>query len=183
MDPEKEKKELIIISIIAVIALVALSVWYFRKNAPINFQDGSTGQNSAPFRGSETRQPVGENVSIPDENSSVSTDVAKPQIVAQASPGSLSSLRIFSLNVSANGFEPNTIIVKAGDTVHLNIKAVGKNYDFFQPDYGLSKLLPNGETTVVEFQATAADKYTFYCKACGGPKKGPVGYIVVVTKK
>lgn len=94
----------------------------------------------------------------------------------------MSNFRSFSLSVSSNEFSPSNVIAYIGDTVRLNITAKDKDYDFYQPDYGLSKQLPKGVAALVEFQVTAAGKYTFYCKSCGGPAKGPVGYVVVVPK-
>lgn len=190
MDANKKN---IIISVAVVVAVVAvlLIAGYFSKGGyrpAVNtggvVGGGATGAGKTTATGgSATRQTVSSNVTVPNTTSTVSGDVAKPSVVAQAAPGSSANFRSFSIKVSGNAFSPSTVIVNVGDTVHLNIAAGDKDYDFYQPDYGLSLQLPKGVTKVVEFQATSPDKYTFYCKSCGGPSSGPVGYVVVVTKK
>lgn len=181
---ENTKKIAVRIGItVAVVAVLSLT-WYLGKNSGLNSNNG--GQTSQSFGNqpppSTTRQPAPVNIEVPEPTSTASVNVAKPQIVAPAAPGSSSSFRSFSIKVSGNKFTPDTIIVNAGDQLRLNITATDKDYDFFQPDYGLSMPLPKGQTKVIPFQATAADKYTFYCKSCGGPANGPVGYIVVAAK-
>ncbi len=178
---DDNKKIWVIISAVAVVVVAGLIGWYAGRNVVLT--ETGYGPQAGSIPKSQTRQAVSAMVSVPDTKSSVPGDVAKPQIVAQASPSGLASFRSFSLSLSKNEFMPNTVIVNAGDVVHISIKAVDKDYDFFQPDYGLSKPLPKGVSTVLEFQAAAADKYTFYCKSCGGPSRGPVGYVVVVPKK
>jgi len=160
------------------ILAVIIFVWYLGRNSVGPYGQQTWLGGGAPP--STTRHAVPSNIAVPDIGSSVPSNVAKPQIVAVALTGSSASFRSFSITVSGNKFTPDTVIVKAGDRVSLSIKAVDKDYDFTQPDYGLSSPLPKGKTTKVEFQATAADKYTFYCKICGGPSSGPVGYVTVV---
>lgn len=177
----ENKKNWIIASAAAVVLIAVLIGWYAGRNAAM--KESGYGPQAGSIPRSQTRQPVSAAIPVPDSKSSVPEDVARPRIVAQASPTGSASFRSFLLSVSKNEFEPNTVIVNAGDVVRLSIKAADKDYDFYQPDYGLSKPLPKGVLTIVEFQAAAADKYTFYCRTCGGPSKGPVGYVVVVPKK
>lgn len=191
------KKTITYLSIgVAVLAVIILA-WYLgnKGGAGSGNNSGVAGQSGAGANAgttvakpagpvqSATRQTVSANIAVPDASSTVSSGVAKPNIVAQAAPGTSSKFRKFSIEVSGNKFTPDTVIVNMGDTVHLDISATDKSYDFYQPDYGLSQQLGKGETKTVEFQANANDKYTFYCKSCGGPDKGPVGYVVVVPAK
>lgn len=123
------------------------------------------------------------NAAVPDPDSAnLPSNVAKPQAVAPAGPGGDAKLRSFAISAKGNQFSPNTVIVKVGDTVHLAVAAMDKDYDFTQPDYGFRIPLPKGKAIPIEFQATAAGKFTFYCKSCGGPSKGPVGYLIVAAK-
>ncbi len=131
---------------------------------------------------STTRTPAPANVSVPGATSTVSADVAKPQVVAPAAPGVSKNFRSFKISVGNNVFSPSTVIVNVGDTVHLNLTAADKNYDFTQPDYGFNLEIPKGQTKLLEFQTTTEGKFTFYCKACGGPASGPVGYIIVASQ-
>lgn len=186
-----ENNKKIVIGVgIAVVVVILAYVAFFQKGSNVNTgnKGGATGGTAAvggkagePVK-SATRQEVGSGVVVPDASASstVPANVAKPAIVTQAAPGSTSKFRSFSISVTGGKFVPENVIVNAGDTVHINITATDKDYDFYQPDYGLSTPLPKGVQKVVEFQATSRDKYTFYCQSCGGPSKGPVGYVTVV---
>ncbi len=185
-----ENNKKILIGGLVVLAVVILLAFYFGKDKGASYKAGGGvaggtaalgGKAGEPVK-STTRQEVGSGVVVPDASASstVPANVAKPSIVTEAAPGSTSKFRSFSISVTGGKFVPETVIVNAGDTVHLNITAADKDYDFYQPDYGLSTPLPKGAQKVVEFQATSQDKYTFYCQSCGGPSKGPVGYVTVV---
>ncbi|MDO8664134.1 MAG: cupredoxin domain-containing protein [Candidatus Liptonbacteria bacterium] len=181
---ENNKKIVIGVGIAVVVVILAYFA-FSQKGSNVSTGNKSGGAGAVGGTAGEpvksaTRQEVSSGIVVPDTTSTVSANVAKPSIVAQAAPGSSSKFRSFSLSVTGGKFVPDTVIVNAGDTVHLNITAADKDYDFYQPDYGLSTPLPKGTQKVVEFQATSLDKYTFYCKACGGPSKGPVGYVTVV---
>lgn len=188
---DTDKKKLITYAwIAAAVVLVILLAWYFGKGGGVRtgLPGGQAGQGAAAVPGagalqqSATAKPVTENIAVPDTSSNVSADVAKPTIVTPAAPGVTSKFRSFPISVSGNNFSPKEVIVNIGDTVNLKITAADKDYDFYQPDNGLSMPLPKGVPKTVEFQATGAFKYTFYCKSCGGPDKGPVGYVTVVPK-
>jgi heme/copper-type cytochrome/quinol oxidase subunit 2 len=141
--------------------------------------NGSAGM--ATSSSSPAPAPIEANVVVPDKgSSSTPQNVATPNVQTQASPSTNASYRSFTVTAQDGFFVPNTIIVKQGDDVDIEITAVGKGYDFTQPDYGLSVKLPEGKTTKVDFGATASGKFTFYCSSCGGPSQGPIGYIEVV---
>lgn len=172
---------------VAAVVLILLVGWWL-----LSGYSGGTGgsvvpggpESAAVSQGPVTRLPAPSGISVPNATSlNVPANVAKPSAVTPAGPNRSASFRKFSISVSGNQFTPSDVIVNVGDTVHLDITAADKEYDFAQPDYGYFKPLPKSMTTPVEFQATAAGKFTFYCRACGGPAKGPVGYIIVVGSR
>lgn len=174
---------------VAVVAAAAVGAGYYvfvndaavrsGGNAAVN---GGGASGSAPS--STTAQPLSAPVAVPAQNATtVPPGVAAPTLVAPGSPSGATSFRSFNVTVTAQAFSPSTIIVNQGDTVHINITASGGAYDFTQQDLGLMLKVPAGETKVVQFDATSPGKFTFYCTSCGGPSKGPVGYVEVVAKK
>jgi len=129
-----------------------------------------------------TRALVPIDAQVPGPNSLTPSNVAKPTTVVPASPGGSESLRRFSLEIQGDKFSPDTVIINKGDVVELSITALDKNYDFTQPDFGFKKSISRGQTQEIGFQASAVGKFTFFCSACGGPDKGPVGYVIIVEK-
>lgn len=165
---------------VAVVVAAVVLVAVFVKRGGTGVTGGVTPKATAPT-GPVTRQSGIGNVTVPEVGAKdAPKDVAVPQNVAPGAPSGNTKLRIFGISVSGDKFTPNAVIVNFGDTVHINLTASDKDYDFFQPDYGLLAVLTKGQTKAAEFQATAAGKFTFYCRSCGGPAKGPVGYLVVV---
>jgi heme/copper-type cytochrome/quinol oxidase subunit 2 len=176
---------LIAIVVIVVIALIA------RRNGPAapgthgapGSSSSTTGVAGNPLE-SSTRTDAPQDATVPEENASnVGADIAVPHLVTAAGPNVPYKYRSFDITVNNNKFTPATVTVNEKDTVHLNITAQDGAYDFYQPDYGLSTPLPKGEKKVVEFGANLSGKLTFYCQSCGGPDKGPVGYVIVVPAK
>jgi len=90
-----------------------------------------------------------------------------------------SLVRTFEVTISDNKFSPNTIIVYQGDRPRVNFTALDGDYYIRQPDYGLKQTISKGETGLMSFRAEAPGKFTFYCESCGGPEKGPIGYIII----
>lgn len=132
--------------------------------------------------GSNTMAPAPIGLTVPGPDSLAAVNVAKPNLVTPASPGSPSNFRRFNLEIKGDKFIPDTVIVNKGDVVDLALTAVDKSYDFTQPDFGLKRSIPKGQTGGLQFGATSAGKFTFFCSACGGPDKGPVGYIIIIER-
>jgi len=181
----------IVVGVIVIIGLIALIVTGGVRQSATTGPAGGVGvgesansvQSSTSTSASATHAPVPANVVVPDKGAqNVPANIAVPQVQAPAAPGVTASLRSFSITETADAYTPNTVVVKQDDTVDMLITASGGNYDFAQPDTGLSLAIPAGTTKKVEFQAVSTGKFTFYCPSCGGPAKGPVGYIIVANK-
>ncbi len=184
----KNKKNILIA--VGGAALVIIVFFLGRSSAPSLGSNpaapaaGEVTQLSAPAAPeSKTRAAAPANMAVPDLNAQAPSNVAVPTVVAPAAPGSDSAFRVFSIKLQNNAFIPDTIVVNTGDIIHLTISAIDKNYDFTQPDFGFKTVLPKGSSKLVLFSASAAGKFTFFCSACGGPSKGPAGYLVIEPKK
>jgi heme/copper-type cytochrome/quinol oxidase subunit 2 len=188
MKTTNQKKIIIGVAVAVVVIVIVAAVSVFlmngsQKNAPSaagnNPQTTNTPAPAAPV----TRLPVPTNVVVPEAGAqNLPADVAVPKVESVSAPGADTKYRSFNIIVQNGQFLPSTIAVNLGDTVNLQIGAVGGDYDFTQPDYGLKVSLPDGESKQTGFEATAAGKFVFYCSSCGGPAKGPVGYLIVTGK-
>ncbi|MEK7076966.1 MAG: cupredoxin domain-containing protein, partial [Patescibacteria group bacterium] len=107
-------------------------------------------------------------------------NVARPDVSIPLGASTDDKLRKFQIQITGGAFAPeDTVVVRKGDSVRLAVTAVDRNYDFTQPDYGFSSPIRKGTSVEFKFAATASGKFTFFCKSCGGPEKGPVGYLIV----
>ncbi len=168
---------LVAVGVIVIIVIVAVVRTRHSSTQPGSgsFTNGTNGT------GSQTRAEVPAGVVAPGQDAqNLPANVAAPKIVVSAAPSVPYSFRKFDIKVENGQFVPSEVIVNEKDTVNLQITAVDTNYDFYQPDYGLASALPKGQTKTIEFGGVSTGKFTFYCQACGGPAKGPVGYVTVV---
>ncbi len=183
------KKNIIIAIVVVVVVVIVVALVMMmggkKGNAPGstsgNPSSQSAASSSAPAS-STTLLPLPANVVVPEAGATNTGGVAVPQVEAPAAPGVAAKYRSFNITLQNGQFSPSTIAVNVGDTVDLEIKAVGGTYDFTQPDLGFSAALPDGVTKKIQFAPSTAGKFVFYCSSCGGPAKGPVGYIVVAGK-
>jgi heme/copper-type cytochrome/quinol oxidase subunit 2 len=181
-----KSKRTISIIVVVILALAAVVMIALRRTPAVPSPGGgatSTASGTAAG-GSPTRAAISDNVAVPGKGATdVPANVAKPDVVGPAGPATSASYRGFSIKIEGNQFTPDTVVVRQGDTAHIDVTAVDKDYDFTQPDYGFKVPIPKGATKPIEFGATASGKFTFFCAACGGPAKGPVGYLVVAPKQ
>ncbi len=167
-------------AVVVVVVFVGIFLLVERQPGTSAIQAGGNAKPNA----TATREVAPQNIVVPNQNSqNVPQGVAIPQTVSPASQVSSASNRDFSIKIEANAFTPDTIIVRKFDVINLTVNAVDGNYDLTQPDYGLNLSAPKGTSKTFQFQAYLEGKFTFYCASCGGPEKGPIGYLVVAPKQ
>lgn len=173
-------KKKIVISLAAV-AILALGVWWLNPKSPGEPGDRTTALVES---GGTTVGEVPKNVVIPEkESENLPENLAKPEVVTPAGPNTTSNFRSFVIKAEGNKYIPDTVIVRERDTIHIEMTAVDRNYDFTQPDYGFKAKISKGKTGIIEFQALRVGRFAFFCESCGGPGKGPVGTLIVAEKE
>ena len=178
-----DKRKIIVVIVVVFAVAATILLRSDKKNSVAPQGIGPNGTGSATEGSLATRTPTPQNVVVPDKTSTnVPENIAKPNIQAPANKANSATFRGYAIRAASGAFSPDTIIVKQGDTVHLELTAVDKEYDFTQPDYGFSVAVARGTTKTFQFDATASGKFTLFCKSCGGPSQGPLGTIVVVPK-
>lgn len=180
------KNKIIILVAVAVVVILVVVFWNARSKKTVQqLPAPAAGTQSNTPQGPVTREEAPQNVVVPEagkSNQNLPKDVAIPESVAPLNPQSSAKNRTFSVRVENDKFTPGNLIVNKNDNLDISFTAVDKNYDFTQPDFGFKLPLPKGKSTHVIFQATAEGKFSFYCSSCGGPREGPVGYVIAAAK-
>lgn len=175
----------IVVAVVALIVIIGISVSIKRSGSNLNSPLGGAGGGNKPS-GPVTQEALPQSavVIVPGANAtSAPPGVAVPTNVSPANAAGTSNFRNFNITIDNNKFIPDTINVYTNDQLVLNFTAVDKNYDFTQPNIGANAIpIPKGTTYKLPMQAPPPAKYIFYCKSCGGPDKGPVGYIVIAPR-
>ncbi|OGY98458.1 MAG: hypothetical protein A2855_00070 [Candidatus Liptonbacteria bacterium RIFCSPHIGHO2_01_FULL_57_28] len=170
----------IVAAVIVVVAgaLVA-SRWLLSRQSDTNTPDSAARQNLPK----PTREEVPVGTVVPEPTSTgLPADVAQPQDVKRSGNESSPYLRTFKVTVANGAVSPANIVAYAGDILTLTFESKDQAYAFAQPDLGLAWQVPAGGFKTFQFQAAAPGKYIYYCPSCGGPDRGPVGYIVAAPK-
>ena len=90
------------------------------------------------------------------------------------------SIKTFSLVAKQWAFEPGTVTVTKGDTVHLTITSKDVTHGFKIQEYGINEKINPGKKTEIEFVADKAGTFSFFCSVpCGKGHTGMNGQLVV----
>lgn len=168
---------------VGVIAVIVALILAFGLPDGIDFPSFQTsGSSGTENDTSKTREVVPVGTVVPDTSSAnLPPEVVVPQTVRLSGGSSSPNLRSFVVTVENNALSQNTITAYVGDILTLTFQSKDKEYDFVQPDYGLTWRVPANDSKTFQFQATATGKFIFYCPSCGGPEKGPTGYIIAAS--
>lgn len=95
-----------------------------------------------------------------NEEGSTTAQAANPSIKT------VDGVQVADITVFPNGYSPNSVQVKAGTPVRLNLTpsgGLGCTAAFRIPKLGITKTLTQGQTTPVDFTVQSPGKYTWTC--------------------
>ena len=195
---EPRKKWLIAILVIIIIALIAYIAFTAKQKSPASTKvevPKATENQETPAPAANT-QEIGTNVSdkfrvevpkdikVPEVNDQTLSpeqkkNIAIPTVVTPAAPGVESKYRSFDIKAEGGVFSPSNVVVNQGDTVHVNLTAVDKDYDLVIPSFSMKQTAKKGQTRIIEFQASQSGSFVFYCEICGGVTSTAKGNIII----
>ena len=83
-------------------------------------------------------------------------------LAAPAAQDQAPTRREFTLTARDYSFSPNRVEVKQDDLIKLTVQSEDVAYSFTIDDYRVSKRVPAGGSTVIEFRADRAGTFAFY---------------------
>lgn len=120
------------------------------------------------------------------------SSVPQDSVVPDTSPSPTDSLdatdssmtetetRVISLEAGSFYFKPAEIRVKKGETVRIEMTALDMMHDFNVDALGLKiPITRSGNTASVEFTASTAGTYEYYCSVNNHKAQGQVGTLIV----
>lgn len=178
------KTNLLIIGAI-VLLLVAGGVVFSQRNA----QTSSVGSEVTPPEGATTE------LMAPAPDSQDAILVEGQMRAGDPAPGSSpvvgmeatsemtamdSEVRTIELEAGAFYYKPETITVKKGETVKIVMTSKDMMHDFVIDELGVKlPVTQSGETNTVEFTATQAGTFEYYCSVGQHRAQGQVGTLIV----
>lgn len=174
-----QNPKLLIYSVAALVLIAGLAYVLVSRNQKPGSGGAGTTASSTASEGSKTVLQAPPGTVVPNLNSTdTPADVAKPTSVGDI--GGI-ELQNFSVAIANEKVSPANVIVYVGTAMNITFSS-DKEYGFVQPDNGLSWSVPAGGSVTIQFQGNQPGKFIYYCKSCGGPAKGPVGYFVAVPR-
>ena len=89
---------------------------------------------------------------------------------------------IYPISASVNGFTPNSIAVKKGDVVKIELTGTDGKYDFSLQGYGNYIAVEKGETKKVSFIPDTAGTFLFECRDFCPAGKKIQGTLIILPK-
>ena len=83
-------------------------------------------------------------------------------LAAPASQDQAPTRREFTVTARDYSFSPNRVEAQQDDLIKLTVQSADNAYGFTIDDYRVSKRVPAGGSTVIEFRADRAGTFAFY---------------------
>jgi len=115
-----------------------------------------------------------------DEAMSNVASTTIPEVVGVETEAFVDDVKTIKVEAGAFYFNPKEIRVKAGEKVRIVLTAVDMMHDFNIDELGVkSKTIKAGETDTIEFVASTAGEYEYYCSVGQHRKMGQVGKLII----
>ena len=151
---------------IVVVAVVIGGAWWLMSKNPVEAPSMEEEDHSATTPPSE----------------STSTENNEPPTVEIGGSGSVvvPVTKIFNVAASSFRFDPAEIRVKKGDTVRIVLKNSGGMHDWKLDEFkAATKVLQAGQSETIEFVASKAGTFEYYCSVGTHRQMGMVGKLIV----
>jgi cytochrome c oxidase subunit 2 len=103
---------------------------------------------------------------------------ASALLVGYASRGADAVVRITARRFA---FEPETVTLRRGDPVVLELLSIDRTHGFSLPDFGLAAILPGNEPVRISFRPDKVGSFVFTCDQFCGEGHDEMGGTIVVT--
>ena len=181
------------VAIVLAADLMIVGAWHVmttRQNVPVLTNEALIAAypgvmfSATPSGPVPTSWPITGHVDVPEARTpDLPVTVAVPSVgETRGLYDAVKNTRIFRAYLDDEQLVPSTFIVYQNDNVQLEITSFDNTYDINQPEYGIHMPIRLGMRTLIPFKATQAGTYLLFCQSCGGPSKGPVGYLMVLPE-
>jgi len=148
----------IIITVVVIIIVVGLGWAYFKKNNPSAYQPAV---NSEPIVMQNALEP--------------GALAGNPADAAEEAP-----IKIYNIDSVNFKFSLTEISVKKGDRVRINLRVTDGFHDWVVDEFNAkTKQIAIGQTDSVEFTASRAGTFEYYCSVGTHRQMGMVGKLIV----
>jgi len=121
------------------------------------------GETTGEATESETGEGETYTPEIP-QDAVLTTPVEEIPVVDPGTGEQKGRVGVFAITATKNGYDPETVTVKLGDVVNLELTAQGGAYDIYSPYLGFYLSAQDGETKQLSFKASLTGAFSFECR-------------------
>ena len=179
MDTPKNKSSMMTIGVILVLFVLALvGVGVLRgRQAPSGATTNNTDNTEIAISQLQEASPSPEMSASPSATTEIAS--ATPSSAATTAAAT-SDVKIVNVEAGSFYFKPNEIRVKKGEKVKIVMTSKDMMHDFTIDELGVKlPITKAGTTNSVEFVATKAGTFEFYCSVGQHRANGQVGKLIV----
>lgn len=126
---------------------------------------------------SQSQESIQEDMIQQDSNTPVDADTELKETTDSATDVSVQTI---TMEAGAFYYKPTVIKAKVGDKIKVVMTSKDMMHDFVIDELGVKlPITKSGETNEVEFTATKAGTFEFYCSVGQHRKNGQVGQLIV----
>ncbi|WP_319370685.1 cupredoxin domain-containing protein [uncultured Ilyobacter sp.] len=115
-------------------------------------------------------------ISCSEKSDSRKINPADHEVIGEVSDG----VRMIDVETYQFGFEPNYIVVNAGEKVKLNFTTRDVVHGFMVEEMNIDVSINPGEISTIEFTPEKSGIYKFRCSVpCGSGHRAMIGYLIV----
>ncbi len=159
------------------IALIVVAVLVVGIGAVMMNKQNSQQISQAPAAQTQNMEEAAESTSAESKEQAEATDKMQ---TSPAVAGTESSAKSIDVEAGSFYYKPNEIRVKKGETVKITLHSVSMMHDFNIDELNVkSPIVKNGDTGTVEFVASKAGEFEYYCSVGQHRAQGQVGKLIV----
>ncbi len=115
----------------------------------------------------------------PDQSMSANDTVATPSTTAKVTLDG--QVKVINVQASSFAFNPAEITVNKGDKVRIVLTNASGNHNWVIDEFNAkTKTIQSGQTDQVEFTASKAGTFEYYCAVANHRQMGMVGKLIVL---
>jgi plastocyanin len=173
----KGMNSMMIVGAVIVIALIGFFVIRSTAQEPAN--DAASTNSSNEIAGEEdttTETRLTDDEALTTGDGPVATDTASDTAMEETD----GDVQVIKMEAGSFYYKPETITIKKGQKVRLEMTSVDMMHDFNIDELGVKlPIVKSGDTGTVEFVADTVGEFEFYCSVGQHRTNGQVGTLIV----
>lgn len=159
------RKQTIVVAAFAFVVIIGVLIGVFYENNQL-------GPENQSFYNKDKKQvntniipeaPIEFSSEVP-KNATTSKSSIEIPIINKPTGNDINAYKIFTIQVSKNGYNPSEITIQKGNVVEFQLSSNGGDFDMFSSSAGFYVVAKNGVVGKITFTPSEVGTYLFSCR-------------------